>query len=119
MFITLTLTGTINVSTVFAEEDTVSIDLSPIEDGSYIGEATGFSELPISLNVVIEDGVIEDIIVYEYGSTSSHKGINFTEVGKEMIENIINSQDTTIDSIAGAIKTTEGIRDAIIDALIE
>lgn len=117
MFITLTITGTINVSNVFAGEEAVTIDLSTIEDGTYYGEGTGFNGLEVSLDVVVEDGEIIDIIVYEYGSTTSHNGMNFQAAGVEMVNDIISSQDTGIDSISGATKTTEGIQEAVIDAL--
>lgn len=113
----LTYTGTIDASSFMETFEPVSIELSLLEDGIYSGEASGFKNYDVSLDVFIVDGEIIEINILEYGSTSPHGGINFYDAAEEMAENIIATQDTNVDSISGATKTTEGILNAVIDAL--
>lgn len=117
VLVSLTFTGTIEVSALIGSFEATTVDVSLLEDGVYNGEATGFKNLDVSLEVTVEDGMIIDINIIEYGATSSHGGVNFKNAGEEMAENIISTQDTGIDSISGATKTTEGIQDAVVNAL--
>jgi uncharacterized protein with FMN-binding domain len=88
-----------------------------LNDGIYRGEGTGFQGLEVDLDVVVENGEIADIIIYEYGGTTPHKGIDF-EVSASLVANeIILNQSTNIDTISGATKTSEGILEAVKDAL--
>lgn len=117
VFVSLVSTGTLDASSITSTHGTTTVDVTAIEDGTYLGEASGFKNFPIEMEVIVENGEIIEIKVYEYGATSPHGGVNFVEAAVEMVDNIISTQNTGIDSISGATKTTEGIQEAVIDAL--
>lgn len=125
VIISLLVSGTISLPEKHGEDfDTnntntisVSTDTGNIEDGTYRGSSTGFNNLTVSLDVVVEDGLITNIIVYEYGATSPQRGVDFEAAGYDVVIDIINAQSTDVDTISGATYTTNGIIEAVEDAL--
>ena len=97
--------------------DDDSIENIELPDGTYTGTAVGFQDLPIELEVQIVNGQIDTINVIQDGSTGPKRGVDFEQAALDMVAEIIQEQSTAIDSISGATKTTDGIKDAVDDAL--
>ncbi|MGE0003492.1 MAG: FMN-binding protein [Candidatus Izemoplasmatales bacterium] len=111
---TISFSNLVNVPTESSTSvDALAVDLA---DGTYTGTATGYRGLPVSLTVTISGGAITNISVSSYGSTSSH-GIDFVAAAKKVVADIIASQSTNVDTVAGATYTSNGIISAVEDAL--
>ncbi len=81
-------------------------------DGEFEGEGEGFKG-PIKVKVTVEGGKIASIELVEHGET---EGIG--DVGaEEVIANIIASQSTTVDVSSGATYSSEGVMEAVSNAL--
>ena len=85
-------------------------------DGVYTGGSYGYKTYRVILKVTVENGEIVDINIIEDGS-SSPRNINYSEVALYVAEQIVITQSTDIDNIAGATHTIEGIKEAVINAL--
>lgn len=85
------------------------IDLSTIEDGTYIGE---YSQTPLSVIVEVEvfDHEIISISILKHDNGQG-------EQGESIINSVISSQSLEVDSIAGATYSSIVILLAIQDAL--
>ncbi len=88
-----------------------------LEDGTYNGSASGFKSYDVDVDVTVVGGEITDIDINSYGATGSHGGVNFKEAVEEIALEVIDSQSTDIDAISGATKSTQGLLDAVDDAL--
>jgi len=88
-----------------------------LEDGIFSGSASGFKSYNVDVDVTVVDGEITDIDINSYGATSSHGGVNFKEAVEEIALEVIDTQSTDIDAISGATKSTQGLLDAVDDAL--
>ena len=75
------------------------------------GEAKGFND-GLKVAVTVTDGVIENVEVTEHNETAP--GQPALEKVPQMI---VDHQSISIDTIAGATRTSEGILDAVEDAL--
>ncbi|BCR35918.1 FMN-binding protein [Mariniplasma anaerobium] len=93
-------------------------DLS-IEDGVYYGSADGYEDYTVVVEVIIEQGVIKSIILLDDGSSEPRKEYDYTEIAKDVIEEIIEKQHTDIDVVSGATHTVDGVVNAVLDALLE
>lgn len=87
-----------------------TVDLSLVEDGTYLGE---FEEGRFSnkVEVIVEAGVIVEINIIDTVTFER------TEVTEEMIEQIVIAQSLDIDGIAGATNTINAYLKAIENAL--
>lgn len=106
-----------SVSLSSSSHEGIDISTLDIADGWYSGEADGFKNLDVVLDVYVENGVIVEIDLIENGSTRPEKGVDFEAAAYQMVENIIEAQSTDLDSIAGATKTADGVLEAVEDAL--
>nr|HPJ24052.1 FMN-binding protein [Bacillota bacterium] len=99
--------------------ETYTGDSGPIElsDGDYTGTSYGYHDLPVTVVVTIENGYITAIDIIDDGATAPERGMDFEAAAIEIANNIMSAQSTSVDAIAGATHTTEGIIDAVIDAL--
>lgn len=86
-------------------------DFSDYQDGVYVGVGEGRSG-SITVSITIKDGELIDIEIGENKETA--KRIKLTE---PMIENIIETQSLDVDVATGATFSSNGIIDAIRDAL--
>ncbi len=82
-------------------------------DGVYQGTGTGYRP-GLVVEVVIKDGMIASVTVISH----NEKDEMFWGAPVELIpEAIVESQSTDVDSISGATRTSEGIKEAVEDAL--
>ena len=82
------------------------------QDGVYSGEAEGFGG-PISLEVTITDGRIADIQIL---SAEGEDGAYFS-MAENMIPTVLERQSPEVDTISGATFSSNGIRNAMKQAL--
>lgn len=86
-------------------------------DGVHDGYSTGFQNMSVYVQVTVENGVIISIEIIEYGSTGSHKGINFVNEANDLRDEIVGTQSLDVDTVSGATYTTTGLISAVKDAL--
>ena len=82
-----------------------------LKDGKYEGSGVGFKST-IKVEVEIKGGKIESIEVIENGDDP-----DYFEKAKALIQSIISTQSTKVDSISGATRSSDGIKSAVNDAL--
>ena len=82
-----------------------------LKDGKYEGSGVGFKST-IKVEVEIKGGKIESIKVIENGDDH-----DYFEKAKALIQSIISTQSTKVDSISGATRSSDGIKSAVNDAL--
>lgn len=82
------------------------------KDGTYTGEADGFGG-KISVEVVIENGEITEIDIL---SAEGEDGAYLT-MAEAVIPDILETQSAEVDSISGATFSSNGIKDAVKQAL--
>lgn len=88
-------------------------DVSIYKDGVYEGTATGYRP-GLVVEVVIENGQIASVTVTDH----NEKNERFWGVPVELIPQlIVESQSTDVDTVSGATMTSEGIINAVNDAL--
>ncbi|NLC31894.1 MAG: FMN-binding protein [Clostridiales bacterium] len=83
------------------------------EDGTYEGEGTGFGG-PILVSVTVSDGMITDISLLEHAETA---GISDPAI-EGIPAAIIEEQSADVDAVSGATYTSEGIMEAVENALL-
>ncbi len=88
----------------------------PADSGKKVvtGEGTGYNaEKPIKVEVTLVDGKINEIKVLEHGETPGISDPAFEKV----IAAIKEKQSPNVDVVTGATKTSEGIMEAVTNAL--
>ena len=117
VFVLILLFGNIySESPLEANDEYISFEEEIFLDGVYTGGSYGYKNYRVILTVTIENGEIVDINVIEDGS-SSPRNINYSEVALYIADQIVITQSTDIDNIAGATHTIEGVKEAVINAL--
>ena len=116
------LIGSISSLFIYTEHHTMNEDYNIIEgnefsDGLYTGTYSGFRGIPTEVRVLIYNNEIEYIIVDQCGCTDQIHDGHYAEIAFEMSNDIQFENRTDIDSISGATKTSNGIRQAVINAL--
>lgn len=87
-------------------------NLDAVEDGTYTGVGTGFGG-DITVEVTVSGNKITDITVLEHGESPG-----FWENAEDAIpEAIIDAQDYDVDAVSGATMSSNGIMNAVFDAL--
>lgn len=86
-------------------------------DGVYTGYGTGFQNLAVEVVVEIVDGEVKSIELIEDGSTSSRNGVDFEQAAEDIAESIVNEQSLDVDTVSGATYTSNGVLEAVNDAL--
>ncbi|MFI3324661.1 MAG: FMN-binding protein [Clostridia bacterium] len=87
------------------------IDLTAIADGEYTGSGIGFNG-ELTVTVTIAEGAITKITIDEHIDDDEYMS-NATNIRKKIIE----AQDIDVDVITGATYSSNGIKDAVLDAL--
>ena len=82
------------------------------KNGSYVGYGTGFRG-SIEVTVLVSDGAISEIAV----NHSSDDSEFFAQAEQKVIPAIIAAQDTNVATVSGATFSSQGIIDAVADAL--
>ncbi|MGL6200917.1 MAG: FMN-binding protein [Lachnospiraceae bacterium] len=90
--------------------DTVE-DAAAYKDGTYYGSGTGFRG-SLTVKVVISGGKITSIEITESSDDSS-----YLNKAASLINNIISSQSTNVDTVSGATYSSVGIIQAVRNAL--
>lgn len=93
-------------------EEPSNVPASKYADGIYTGEGTG-KKPGIKISVTIEGDKITDIAVVEYNDSDEH----FNDVAAEIIPEMISAQSADVDVVSGATMSSEGIIQAVCDAL--
>ncbi|MCE5284582.1 MAG: FMN-binding protein [Pelosinus sp.] len=82
-------------------------------DGVYTGTATGYRS-GLVVQVTVSHGAITNIIIVSHNERGSeHYGLAMKQVPAE----IVKKQSTNVDGVSGATKTSNGIKNAVNDAL--
>ncbi len=89
------------------------IDVSNLEDGIYKGTGTGFKG-DVKVSVTVKDGKITKIYIDEHCDDEY-----FMNKASALKDNIVDEQDVDIDVVSGATYSSNGIKDAVLDALIK
>ncbi|BCN29911.1 FMN-binding protein [Anaeromicropila herbilytica] len=82
-------------------------------DGTYEGSGTGFRGATTTLKVTVSKGKISDISVESYGDDAQF----FESAYDTVTQEIISEQSTNVDSVSGATYSSNGIMEAVADAL--
>lgn len=96
------------------EKDKKEVDglnLHGIKDGTYFGVSKGYGG-DIEVKVTIENSKIKNIEVVSHSETSG-----YYENGSKIIEAILRENSVNVDAISGATLTSNGIKNAVKDAL--
>lgn len=113
--------GTISANAVsFESAQTITMDASQsdksstgkYQDGSYQGTATGFQGL-ITVDVTVANGLITAIDEVSNEDTPEF----FNRCWNVVTSDIIQSQTTDVDAVSGATYSSQGIAEAVADAL--
>lgn len=81
-------------------------------DGVYTGTGTGYRG-ETSVTVTVENGEITDITVNSYKDDQQF----FSRAESGVISAILQSQDTDVDAVSGATFSSNGIKEAVANAL--
>lgn len=85
----------------------------PYKDGVYFGVGEGFSG-DMTVAVVIQDKTITAVVI-----TESEDDAAFLNRAKGVTENILKKQSTDVDAVSGATFSSNGIIEAVKDALVK
>ena len=81
-------------------------------DGVYTGTGNGFRGAT-NVTVTVENGEITDITVNSYSDDEQF----FSRAENGVISSVIKSQSTDVDAVSGATFSSNGIKEAVADAL--
>lgn len=81
-------------------------------DGTYVGVGRGYRP-NVKVSVTIKNNKITDIQIVSNNETPRYAEIPFNTIPKE----IIDSQSTDVDTVSGATRTSNGIMEAVKNAL--
>lgn len=95
------------------ESETATLgSVCEIADGVYQGTGTGFRG-DTNVSVTVENGNITSISIDSYQDDQRF----FEQAVDTVIEEIISNQEATVDAVSGATYSSNGIMDAVADAL--
>ncbi|MGG7098197.1 FMN-binding protein [Clostridium sardiniense] len=104
-----------STETIIKEKESINnesdINLKGIKDGTYSGVSKGYGG-DINVKVTIENSKIKNIEVVSHSETPK-----YYENGSKVIASILKEDSTNVDSISGATLTSNGIKNAVRDAL--
>ena len=84
------------------------------KDGTYEGSAQGYGG-PIRVSVVIADGKISSVAVLSHDKEDDA----YYSMAEGLVPQIISAQSTAIDTVSGATFSSNGILNAVDEALKE
>ncbi len=109
LFLALTLVLALPVL-VCAQTDETSLTYL---DGTYEGSGTGYKNGTVTVKVTITDGKITAIETVDASSQTE----KYWKSAEELYASIIEAQSTDVDGISGATMSSNGIKEAVADAL--
>ena len=95
------------------KKHTSSLNGAKFKDGTYEGTGTGFRG-KITVLVTVSDGKISQIVVSQ---NEADDKAYFDKASNGVIGNIINKQSTSVDTVSGATYSSNGIIEAVENAL--
>lgn len=95
------------------EEVTIVEGLFPYVDGTYYGTGFGYNS-DIKVAVVIQGKTIRSISIVEHGDDAA-----FMVRAEKILDKVVANQTEEVDVVSGATFSSEGILEAIKDALAE
>ena len=95
-----------------SEEEQEEEEESGYHDGTYEGSAYGFGDF-ITVSVTLKDGKMTDISVI---SADGEDKPYYTQ-SLTVLDKMLSTQSTEVDTVSGATLTSEGIIEAVADAL--
>ncbi|SHI04151.1 FMN-binding protein [Clostridium grantii] len=84
-------------------------------DGTYEGKGNGYGR-GLNVSVNIKDGEINDIVIVSHNEVGKQY---YEQAFEEIPRAIIETQNIHVDSISGATNTSNGIKEAVGNALEE
>lgn len=93
--------------------DSVKVTASKFKDGTYIGTGTGFEGATTKISVTIANGKMNSIKTSSYGDTPEF----YQKASGVLINKMLSSQSTVVDTVSGATFSSRGIIDAVKNAL--
>ncbi len=90
------------------------INLADVPDGTYTGTARGFID-NIVVEVTIEDGKLVSVVVIEENETASYAGPVYDQLPQAMVD----EQKIDVDIVSGSTGTSQGLINAVKDALAQ
>lgn len=81
-------------------------------DGTYSGSAQGFRG-DTTVSATVENGYITDITAISYEDDEEY----FSRAANSVIASIIESQDVNVDAVSGATFSSNGIMEAVANAI--
>lgn len=91
--------------------EVADVDFSKVPDGEYRGSYEGWNTFDVL--VTVADGRVTDIAIAEDSVNPA------TGVTDEIIEQIVSTQSLDLDAVSGATITTNALRKAVEDALVQ
>ena len=101
-----------NITSVSQTGESISVN-KLYKDGTYQGTGTGFRGAATTVSVSIKNDKITNISTVSYGDDKPFYNQAYATVSKE----IISSQSTDVDTVSGATFSSNGIMNAVADAL--
>jgi uncharacterized protein with FMN-binding domain len=86
---------------------------SKYKDGTYQGSGTGYRGRTTTVSVTIKGGKIVDVAVVSTGDTMRF----FDQAYPVITQSIMSSQKSNVDAVSGATYSSNGIMQAVADAL--
>lgn len=105
-------TETTTESVTSDNNNTAADTAGQFADGVYTGTGNGFRGAT-NVTVTVENGEITDITVNSYSDDDQF----FSRAESGVISSIIKSQSTDVDAVSGATFSSNGIKEAVADAL--
>ena len=99
-----------NASILKAEQE--EEENSGPKDGTYEGSAFGFGDL-ITVQVTLKNGKMTDIAVV----SADGEDKPYYNQALTVLDKILSTQSTEVDTVSGATLTAEGLTDAVADAM--
>ena len=91
----------------------VQVNAAEYRDNTYRGTGKGLKG-DITLDVTIKDGKITEIKEVSQSETPS-----YWEKAKSLLDTILEKQTTEVDAVSGAIRSSNGIKEAVNSALAQ
>lgn len=103
----------------------VNVSEGAYEDGTYTGTAavvdseTGNFDYTLELSITIKDGKITNVAYTDSFKNSDSYGMNsqWLENARGMFSKVINANSTNVDVVSGATYSSNGIKEAVNNAL--
>lgn len=104
------------VADALAQAQGIENAAAALVDGTYTGEGRGFNlTVKVPVTVEVKDGAIASVTVGQNGETMGM----IAAVEELFIPRVIESQSLAVDAITGATASSNGVRQAIVNALTD